>query len=83
MGAVPGPPEWDGLDCDDRIFEELRRRRGRRVASAIGEIADRAPRRMPLEAAWRWAERKYDERQLAADAGTGWDPEEEYRSHAY
>jgi hypothetical protein len=68
-----------GMDPDDAAYEEVKRRRGRKEADAIATIRDRAPLRIPRDKAWRWAEQKYDERELAAEAGTGFDPDEEWR----
>lgn len=66
-----------------RRFDALKRRRGERAALDIAELHDRfeASRRwrVPDAVAWEWAEAKYDEGQLAAEAGTGYDPDEEYR----
>jgi len=69
-----------GMDPNDVCYEAVKRRRGRAAALAIAALRDRAPQRMPEDKAWRWAEQKYDERDRAAEAETGYDPDEEYRS---
>lgn len=68
------------LTPDDEQYEDVRRRRGTREALAIGELRDRFPQASaPAHIAWRWAERKYDEHLQAAEAATGYDPDDEYR----
>ena len=48
------------------------------AALTVCRLAGRL-RGVPDEARFRWAERRYEEIQLAALAGTGYDPMEEYR----
>jgi len=71
----------DGMDDDDRFYEDIKHRRGKAVALAVGAIADTAHPKFHghTDKLWQWAEEKYDERDTAAEADTGYDPDEEYR----
>lgn len=80
LRSQPGLANYVGRDPEDERFEDVRRRRGPDAAAWILDLARRSPG-MPRAVAWRWAEEKWDERELAHEAATGWDPDEEYRPH--
>lgn len=70
----------DGMEEEDRLYEQVKARRGKVAAGAISELRSHLGP-VPTKRAWEWAEEKYDERLRATEAATGYDPEEEYRSH--
>lgn len=64
---------------EGRVYDRVRRCRGREAADLVCQIAGRVKPSVPDEIRFRWAEERYEDIELARLAGTGYDPLEEFR----
>lgn len=61
------------------VFDQAVKDHGMKAAREIAHLYDRVWIRLPPKRAWAWALDKWHEKENARLAGTGYDPDEQYR----